>query len=105
MHLLSMFEMGNIFFILLYISIISLIDNANCQKIQNCPPLKSSLCKGNKIMCIDPPLDGTVCPIQQCYPKFTIIKKGKKKIKCPNKCPIDCGEDHFRCDGPKDNKV
>ena len=105
MHLLSSSRMDNTFFPLILFSVILLIENANSQKVQNCPPLKKTLCKGSKIMCIEPPKIGSVCPNAYCKPKFTIIKKGKKKIKCPNKCQIDCNEDHIRCNGPNDSKV
>ena len=76
----------------------------NCQDdFEDCPAVNKKTCNFKKqVLCCHPPADGGICPQYECLPKQY---KGTKKKKCNTKCPIDCGDENQRCDGPVDKKV
>ena len=69
----------------------------------SCPNFDTPGCtSGSKIVCVNPPSNGTVCPTFTCLSKTYKSSKGKT---CTSKCKPDCGDNSILCPGPVDTNV
>ena len=72
-------------------------------KPDSCAPFDPTSCDvEKKVLCSEPPEKGGFCPHFTCHPK---TYKGNGNKKCKTQCPLHCGDDYIKCEGPVNKKV